>query len=515
VPLVEPSGLWFNRTVKRSTLTLAGVVVFVGFTGCSSAGRKPSSDSGDLKAQAQTALSFVSGPAFTDQACPAYLKDLSAQMRTISWDSYTNAQLDAVASDTMNLLWQVRSTLHQKLGSVGSACALQMRDTFHAIRDVEDYLGEFAYHLPAIDPSTLNYQSQPIPIYDQSAYPPYFAADSIAGKPFHFQSGDVMIARGVSFVSAIISKVSDNQSQYSHNVFVDVDPKTGKESTIESYIAVGVEQYDMDYALRNENARLLVLRPKNTALGAQAAELLLAKTLAGDGHGGNIPYDYSLNFVDHSKMSCTEVVRAAYEWASNGKLILPTYPALIPDKNPQFLKALTINSGPTYTPDDIEIDPTFDMILDWRDYRVIRDSRYKDAILNSIMSWIYDQQYNFQQTNESLIAGNIVLPSRSTALWPLIQKMTGSPDLDSTMPKSMLEAMTVLNQIGATLLDKVRQQDQTYISAHQRPMTNQQLLAYLESLRAQDESDYKNFGYSIFHYALRPDNLRIKRQPNH
>jgi hypothetical protein len=95
----------------------------------------------------------------------------------------------------------------------------------------------------------------------------------------------------------------------------------------------------------------------------------------------------------------------------------------------------------------------------------------------------------------------------------MIQKVTGSPDLDSTMPKSMLEAMTVLNQIGATLLDKVRQQDQSYITAHQRPMTNQQLLDYLEAFRKQDESDYRNFGYSIFHYALRPDHLRIKQQP--
>lgn len=467
-----------------------------------------------LEAQAKDALAYVTGPEFAPADCPGYLNDLAQKMRAIPWDTYSNDELNDIAADTMTLLWKIRLALHQKLGKVDSACALQMRDTFHALRDVEDYLGEFAYHEPALDPNKLDFQTQPIPIYDQKAYPPYFIADSAAKTPFHFQAGDIMIARGVSFVSAVISKVSDNRSQYSHVVFLDVDKNTGKTTTIESYIGVGVAQYDIDYALKNENARLLVLRPKNKALGEKAAEMLLAKTLAGNGHGGPIPYDYSMDFNDHSKMSCSETARAAYEWASNGNVILPIYPATIPDYNTKFLSSIDIKPGKTFTPDDLEIDPNFDLILDWRDYRLIRDSRYKDAILNSMMNWIYDLHYNFQGTAESQIAGNVLLPSRSTPLWPLLQKLSGSPDLDSTMPKSLLEGMTVLQQVGTALYGKVKKADDDYISDHGRPMPDDKLAQTIEDLRQQDLSSYIESGYSLFHFGLRPDGLRPEKQPN-
>jgi len=308
-----------------------------------------------------------------------------------------------------------------------------------------------------------------------------------------------MLARGVSFVSAIISQISDNKSHYSHVVFTNVDAKTQVPSTVEAYVGSGSKEYDIDFALKNENARLLVLRPKSRELGEKATEFAMKSAKS------RVPYDYQMNFKDYSVMSCVEVAVYSYDKGSNGVEKIPAYPAQLNIKNDKFLSNMALKRGGLITPDDLESDPRFDLVLDWKDYRLVRDSRHKDAILSEMMRWLGDLNYNFHDGPKSLIAKHLVQPSRRTPLWPLVQKLTGAPNIDKEIPKKTLGVMTVLNDVGNTLLVELRKMDGAYIARHKRPMTNYQLREALERFRRVDLEDYNRFAKkSLIHRFLRP-----------
>lgn len=466
---------------------------------CSSIARKPSStDSTVVQDEVKKYLSIVNGADYNTNTCGTTLNSLQNMLKSLNWNDYSNADLKTNAPATMNLFWQLRLAIHRKLADIGKDCNLQVRDIFHMLRDGEDYLGEFAYNVETLNPADMDFQKQPVPIYDRQAYPPYLVRSDLDDPKFKFKSGDLMLARGVSFISAIISQISDNRSHYSHVVFVNVDKKTSVPNTVEAYVGVGSKDYEMDFALKNENARLLVLRPKFAEVGEKAASYAMKAAKA------RVPYDYRMDFKNYNVMSCVEVAIYAYDKATDGKLKLPIFPAELNLKNDDFLEKMSLKRGTLITPDDLETDPHFDLVLDWKDYRLVRDSRHKDAILSEMMRWLDELQYNFHDTPKSWIAKNVVQPSRKTPLWPLVQKILGAPNIDKEIPRRTLGVMTVLNDIGNTLLAEVKKQDEAYIQSHQRPMTNQQLRAVLEDLRKQDLAKYMSGEKSLIHKALRP-----------
>ncbi|MBO9666485.1 MAG: hypothetical protein J7501_06685 [Bdellovibrio sp.] len=440
---------------------------------------------------------FVKQPV-TAENCEALLNDVGQAVTALAWDPYSNEDLKAGGASILNHLWDLRLATHQNLPTMSTKCVLQTRSLFHVIREHEDYVGDFVYSAKALDPAKIDFQKQPVPIFDRSSYAPYLVRQDVDDSKFQFHSGDLMLARGISFFSAIISQISDNKSEFSHVVFMNQDERSGKINTVESYIGSGVDSYEINFALKNENARLLVLRPKDAALGKVAARDAMISAEK------KIGYDYKMDFADYSKMSCVEVVRAAYDRASQGQVVVPQNPANIQISSKDFLDKLGMRNGEMITPDDLEVDPRFDLVLDWRDYRIIRDSRYKDAILNEMIRWVNELRYEFHDTTKSLIAKNILLPSRSTRLWPLVQKLTGSPNLDPNLPKQTLGVMLVLNQIGESLLNQVTQADNDYIAKLGRPMTNMQLRQTLNKLREEDLARFKRHQRTSIHYALRP-----------
>jgi hypothetical protein len=202
-------------------------------------------------------------------------------------------------------------------------------------------------------------------------------------------------------------------------------------------------------------------------------------------------------------MSCVEVAVYAYDKASQGKVMIPAQPAKIDVKNTHFLKKMSITPGPMITPGDLETDPNFEMVLEWKDYRLLRDSRQKDALLSEMIRWISELNYDFHDSIASFGAKNIIYPARRTPLWPLVQKMTGAPNIDREIPRKTLGLMKVLSEAGDVLLKELRDKEAAYFQAHQRPMTNQQLRATLEQFRLADLETYQKTGKAPLHSLLR------------
>jgi hypothetical protein len=272
---------------------------------------------------------------------------------------------------------------------------------------------------------------------------------------------------------------------------VDRDNKTQELKTIESYVGVGVAFYDFDFALKNENARILWLRNKDKNLARLASSKISKMVKDRLDQNNPIKYDYELNFKDPTTMSCAEVSQVAYEMASEGQFKIPYYPNEISGAE-SLVSRLKIAPGPTYEPGDMEIDPRFELMGEFQDLRLTRDSRQKDAIMSEIFRWMNDYDYKLVDNMKSKMAGGIIWKIRRTFLWPLVKKTLKLDDFSKEIPKNMLSTVTLINQIGGVLVQDMKNLDLAFEKRHGIPMNAKEMQQALEKYRQDDLKLYKN-----------------------
>ncbi|MGE3610240.1 MAG: hypothetical protein AB7I27_11675 [Bacteriovoracaceae bacterium] len=303
----------------------------------------------------------------------------------------------------------------------GKICALQIKELMVLLREKADLVGANLYNQIKI--SDVDFKKVAPPIMDHSQYPEYFL--SSPSEKFEFLPGDVMITKGVSLVSSSISALSSYHSGFSHIVFLQIDPSSKEISTIESYIGKGVGVYPIVEALKNENARILVLRSKDQDLAEKASLYMGERVKKVAEAGAYIPYDFDFNFEDDSKLSCEEVAYSALKFASNGQMIIPEYPTELNIANPDITRRFNIKTGTLMMPADMESDSRFEVVLDWTDFRLIRDSWRKDVIAQVMIEELNKGNYRIPETFASRIARIIWKGRKIKWLWPLLSKISG------------------------------------------------------------------------------------------
>jgi hypothetical protein len=457
-------------------------------------------DLSDLKLASETILKHVGSKNFPEH-CVSYLSQLEKKIDELDLKTY---ELNKVIDDSETIAqnsWGVRLKLHQRLPEFNEACAIQVQSNFRQLRFIEEYLLELNRKVTHLNPSEIDFQKQPIPIKNSR---PYYVFNT--GERNYFKSGDLFITRGVSFLSSMIARLGDRPGQFSHIVMAYKDPERKRLRTIESYVGVGVDFYDLDFALKNENARLLWLRSKDGNLGVRAGNQIGTHVKKILDRSKKIKYDYILDFDNPETMSCAEVSQVAFEKASGGRIKLPYYPSKIVSND--ITKRLKFAPGTTFSPSDMEIDPRFEIIGEFRDLRLTRDSRQKDAIMTSILKWIEKDNYVLKDSFNSAMAGGVIYDVRRTFLWPLVQKFLKLDDFSEEIPRNMLRTVALINEVGEILLKELKERDLDYEQKYGIPMTYMDFYRYLEELRARDLKVYRNVTTrhnTLFHKYLRPN----------
>lgn len=449
--------------------------------------RGPASDitnTDDLLQASQIILDKVATREINSENCISELKTL-----VDFYDQYpAKINLEHVKNsgqDILNQNFKARLALHSMLGVLPSECKLSMRNLFLKMRGVEDFVGIHFYQDEQISADTIKYQEEPVPVYEAEKYHPYHVGNGIDSKEkFEFKNGDIMITKGISFVSSTISELATPKSLFSHIVFVHVDEKTKVVSTIESYVGKGVSIFPIDEALKNENARILVLRAKDQALASRAANYMFEKVQKLKNQNKYIPYDYELDFADNSKLSCEEVAYDSFKSQSLGSFIVPEIESQINLSDEKFLKRIGVKKGSMMVPTDMETDSRFDIVLDWTDYRVLRDSWRKDALLGEMFQWIEKYNYRIHENFTSLAAKVIWSTRYVPGLWGMMSKISGIPkDFTKDVPSITISTMASLKTIGGELLPVVSKADQDYFVKNGKWMTTEQLRVVLDDYR--------------------------------
>ncbi|MBY0416104.1 MAG: hypothetical protein K2Q18_18170, partial [Bdellovibrionales bacterium] len=274
------------------------------------------------------------------------------------------------------------------------------------------------------------------------------------------------------------------KSLLSHIVFVHVDEKTKEVTTIESYVGKGVSIFPIEEALKNENVRILVLRPKDAELASKAANYMYDKVKKLASEKKVIYYDYNLDFSDNSTLSCEEVAYDAFKQASGGKMIIPEIESQVLMKDEKFLKRVGLKPGSMMVPTDMETDSRFDIVLDWTDYRVLRDVWRKSAVLGEMLRWIEVYDYRIYENLTSIAAKVIWSTKNIPGVWPVLAKLGGIPkDFTHDVPSLTISTIASLNTIAGDLLKAANKADEAAFAKTGKWLTKEELYKSLDEYR--------------------------------
>ncbi len=443
-----------------------------------------------------------------DIFCNEQVIDETQMLAKLDFDNLNKEQMKISGAEWLQKSFLLKKSINSKLPEMSKECRSKLVTFFRALRQAEDYIGELAYNEKSRNAFDIDFKKVPVPILEEKKYSPYQTTPEYrTEKGFQFESGDVVLTRGISFVSATISQTTDDQSHYSHGVFFHRDAKTGKTQTIESYLQQGVELYSLEDALKNENVRIMVFKPHDRELGVKASNIMYDKVVELKKKNKFIPYDYDMDFVNHDKMTCGEIIVASYEWASDGKFIIPDAPSAIRFKNPYVLKKLNLTEPTTFSPVNVEVDPRFELVMEWRDYSLVRDQRQKDMIMKKMFEWMEHEDYVLQGTLTTAGLRAIWLTRNIPFVWNILSKPLDITKIPKDTPINFLVVVAQLKSIGEKLLKDVKNADLKYEKQNGVPMSETRLLDYIENLRIQDRENFKENKSSILHPYLRPKNL--------
>jgi len=208
------------------------------------------------------------------------------------------------------------------------------------------------------------------------------ATPSATVRDVTMHSGDILVSRGGAATSALIARGNDFPGNFSHVALVHVDEATKQVSVIESHIESGVGVSSIEKYLADTKLRIMALRLR-ADLPQLAADPLLphkaASLAVSNAFARHIPYDFTMDYHDASKLFCSEVAAAAYQpfgvrlWMGISHLSSPGVTS--------WLAALGARHFETQEPSDLEYDPQLRVVAEWRDPETL----FKDHLDNAVI----------------------------------------------------------------------------------------------------------------------------------
>jgi len=212
------------------------------------------------------------------------------------------------------------------------------------------------------------------------------ATPSVVVEGVRVHSGDIILSRGDASTSALIARGNPYPGSFSHVAIVHVDERTGAATVVESLIEKGGVLTPAERFLKEKRHRLMLLRlrPGNPVLQRdplaphRAASAMLERIKA-----THIPYDFSMDWNDDSRMFCSEVAYHGYRsigidlWADKSKLASP---GLI-----RWLGDMGVTHFTTIVPSDLEYDPRLAPVAEWRNLESLSYDRLDNVTVDVLL----------------------------------------------------------------------------------------------------------------------------------
>lgn len=416
--------------------------------------------------------------------CVLPAKNISNVLNALGPDDYKKELKEKSHDALLNEFWDFKLTIHNKMrafhkdGNFSRDCSDAVRGTLWSIRMTEDIIHDDLYR---------NYKDSvkfPDNSFDVSNVHvrknPKFGQFDLKSE---LKSGDIILTRGNAYTSSAISNLGEFDTQFSHMSVVYRDP-TGELWTVEAHIEVGSFVRPLQDHIDDKNFRAMVYRFDNEEEAAKAAEFIYKKVKKASDTTGNILYDFGFDLGESKQLFCSEVASHAYDVASEGKTQLPMFTSSLIKRKVEFVRLLELKPDVSFIPADIEVDPRFTVISEWRNAAKVQDNLEKDAILQSMFKWHDDLGYRLIQASskDSLLYRNVAWPLRRV---PFLKKYFVEK-LPLNMSRKLIGYFGVLESVGTLLQKQLKAEDDRVIAERGMPLTKLEKYEFLDKVRMKD-----------------------------
>jgi hypothetical protein len=205
----------------------------------------------------------------------------------------------------------------------------------------------------------------------------------------------------------MIARIADQESNFSHLAIVAEDKK-GNKYVVEALIQYGTIVTPLEKWRAAEDARVALYRQPDEALGRVAARKIYDHAQGALDKGVGIRYDFAMNDADYKTFFCSEVVRYAYDKATNGQFMVPQFRSSVSKfKGNDYPKSLGVTGTSLFAPYDMEVDPRFEFVAEYRFMPLLRQVRLQDAVLQSVYEWMLKKDYTFHMNFKNLTRSHL------------------------------------------------------------------------------------------------------------
>jgi hypothetical protein len=211
-------------------------------------------------------------------------------------------------------------------------------------------------------------------------------APSAMSNGVELRSGDILVSRGGYPTSALIARGNDYPGNFSHIAFVHVDSATHEISVIEAHIERGVAIGTVEEYLAGKKYRVMLLRLRPDLPALQRDPLLphrAATTMLSRARTEHIPYDFSMDYADPSRLFCSEVVSASYR--DHGVTLWTGLSTISAPGLRNWLSSLGVRQFETQEPSDLEYDPQLSVVAEWRSAPSLFDDHLDNAVTDVML----------------------------------------------------------------------------------------------------------------------------------
>lgn len=397
---------------------------------------------------------------------------------------YDTAEVTQSAPEMMNALFAFRLKLRDQIpywhskGFMTHEAQKALRDVLRVTRYASDIFAEIAAGHPRLEAG-----HSPLHAFTGTHVNTHINPRFKDGDLSDFKSGDVLLVRGMLHNSAAIARIGDIDSQFSHVGLVYIDDK-GKRWMVEALIEEGAVITPLEKSLGHGLGRAILLRSKDADLASRAAKAIHKRVRRSLGwFGRTILYDFTMRPTGYVELFCSKLVRQAYDRASEGLVILPTFTTRLDMKNRDFFQRIGVDTLETFAPADTEIEPRFDLVAEWRDVRVTSDLRLQDMVMTKFFEWMETHDYRFRPTfviHLISVFGRLSAHLSETAK-NLIAAVV--PKVPINMRRRTIAAIAMLHKTAEPVFEDLKKREAARIAATGRPMHPREVLAALEEVR--------------------------------
>lgn len=417
--------------------------------------------------------------------------ELTAALRTLydllnSIDVTTGSgEITKAAPALLGELFRGRMRLRDRIavwhskGLLTRTAEIALRDVFRIARYGSDILGEIAAGNPRLAPGEKSARGFTGKAYNTLVNPAFYTGHNIP-----FRSGDVLLVRGSAHNSAAIARIGDVDTQFSHIAIIHIDGK-GQHWVVEALIEDGSVINTLDHVLHHGLGRAVLYRFRDAELAARAAAFAYARIHATQtGEARHIPYDFSMRLKGRRKLFCAKLVAQAFSDASDGAVELPAFKTRLDTRNNKdFFRSVGVKARETFAPGDIDLDPRFDLVAEWQDYRLTPILRRQDMIMTKFFEWMETRGYRFRE--DFFIKLIAVFGRLSSYLSDRARNLISSaiPKVPRNMSRSCVATIAMLHKTAEGIMPELAALEDDHVKMTGLPLHPREILEHLERLR--------------------------------